>query len=423
MKKILKGARIIDPYSDIDEILDLLIVEDKIAAVEKNIDISEVEIIDLAGKIVTPGLIDMHVHLREPGYEYKEDIESGTRSAAAGGFTAVACMPNTNPPIDNAALIEYIKSRASKIGMVKVFPIGCVSKGMQGKEITEMGDMAKAGAVAFSDDGKPVAESGLMRKALLYSSMFDKVIIDHCEVPSLFENGQINEGAISTRLGLSGIPASAEEIMVARNILLAEELDARVHIAHISTRGSAQLVKRAKEEGIKITCEVTPHHLVLTEDAVLDYNTASKVNPPLRTKDDVKALIDALRDGTIDAIATDHAPHCEDEKDVEFDKASFGILGLETALGIVLTYLVEREKIGINSIIEKMTKGPASILGLAAAGIEAGMPADITVIDPELEWVVDKNKLLSKSKNTPFNGWKLKGKAVMTIVDGKTVYR
>lgn len=422
MKKILKGARVIDPNRKVDEVRDILVVDGSIAAMEKKINISGAQVIDLTGLILTPGLIDMHVHFREPGYEYKEDIETGSRSAAAGGFTTVACMPNTKPPVDNAMMVEYVKSRALKSGLVRVLPIGCVSKGLEGKEIAEMGDMVEAGAVAFSDDGRPVADSSLMRKALMYASMFDRVIIDHCEDPGLFEGGQVNEGYISTLLGLQGIPASAEEIMVARNILLARETGTRVHIAHVSTKGSVELIRRAKAEGVKVTCEATPHHLTLTEEAVVGYDTNAKMNPPLRTKEDVEALLEGLKDGTIDVIATDHAPHSIDEKDVELDKASFGIVGLETSLGIILTHIVGKGKLDLGQAIEKMTIGPARALGIDAGSLTIGKPADITVIDPDLEWTVDKNKFFSKGRNTPFHGWKLKGKAVLTMVGGKIVY-
>lgn len=422
MKTLLKGARLLDPGQNFDAIMDILILDGKIAEIKPDINISDTEIIDLSGKLATPGLIDMHVHFRDPGYEYKEDIESGSMSAAAGGFTAVACMPNTNPPLDNSSLIEYVKSKASKVGKVKVLPIGCVTKGQKGEEITEMGDMARAGAVAFSDDGKPVASASLMRKAMVYAAMFDRLIIDHCEDPSLFEGGQINEGRVSTLLGLMGIPSACEEIMVARDILLAREMKTPVHIAHISTRGSVELVRWAKREGVKVSCEVTPHHLTLTEEAVMDYDTNAKVNPPLRTKEDLEALLEGLKDGTVDAIATDHAPHHIDEKDLEFDKAAFGLIGLETALGVILTKVVGENGIPLNTVIEKMTVGPAKVLGLDMGTLKVGGPADITVIDLEREWTVDKDKFFSKGRNTPFHGFKLKGKAVMTIVDGKSAY-
>jgi len=422
MKKLLKGARVIDPSQNMDAFVDILIVDGRIAEIKQNLDVSDAMIVDLSGMTVTPGLIDMHVHFRDPGYEYKEDIESGSMSAAAGGFTAVACMPNTNPPIDNSALIEYVKAKASKVGKTKVLPIGCVSKGQKGEEIAEMGDMARSGAVAFSDDGRPVASSSLMRKALVYAAMFDRVIIDHCEDTTLFEGGQINEGQVSTLLGLGGIPKACEEIMVARDILLARELKTPVHIAHISTKGSVELVRWAKREGVRVTCEVTPHHLTLTEERVLDYDTNAKVNPPLRTQEDIDALLEGLIDGTIDAIATDHAPHHIDEKDVEFDKAAFGLVGLETALGVVLTNVVRKKGVSLYTVVEKMTAGPAKILGLDMGTLKVGSRADITVIDLDREWTVDKDKFFSKGRNTPFHGYKLKGKAIMTMVDGNIVY-
>ncbi|NLC63683.1 MAG: dihydroorotase [Thermoanaerobacterales bacterium] len=422
MKMILKGAKVIDPASRINDVRDVLVIDGRISAVEKRINISGAFEIDLDGMVLTPGLIDMHVHFREPGFEYKEDIRSGSMSAVAGGFTTVACMPNTNPPIDNAVMIEFIKTRAREAGLARVLPIGCASKGLEGIEITEMGDMAEAGAVAFSDDGKPIADSSLMRKAMMYASMFDRVVIDHCEVPTLFEGGQINEGYISTLLGLAGIPRSSEEIMVARNILLSKETGAPVHIAHVSTRGSVELIRRAKAEGVKITCEVTPHHLILTDEDVRGYDTNKKMNPPLRTREDINSLLGGLKDGTIDVIATDHAPHSEDEKDIEFDKAAFGIVGLETALGLVMTHIAEKGLLTVEEVISKMTSGPAKVLRFDAGSLKIGMPADITIIDPNREWAVDKNMFFSKGKNTPFHGWKLKGKAVLTFVEGNVVY-
>ena len=422
MKKVLKGGRMIDPSQKIDDIKDVLIVDGKIADIKDNIELSEVEKIDISGKILTPGLIDIHVHFREPGYEYKEDIESGSKSAVAGGFTAVACMPNTNPPIDNAALVEFVRNQGLRAGKAKVLPIGCVSKGMKGKEITEMGDMVSSGAVAFSDDGKPVANGSLLRQAMVYAAMFNKVVIDHCEETSLFEGGQINEGYTSTLLGLTGIPKAAEEIMVARNIILAKEMGTRIHIAHVSTKGSVELIRRAKADGVKVTCEVTPHHLILTEEAVQGFDTMAKVNPPLRTAEDVTALISGLKDGTIDAVVTDHAPHHMDEKDVEFDQAAFGLVGLETSLGLMLTHMVSEDKLSMAELIDKMTCGPARVLDLDLGTLKIGSSADITVIDPELMWTVDRNEFVSKARNTPFDGWKLRGKAIMTIVDGELVH-
>ncbi|TYP52478.1 dihydroorotase [Thermosediminibacter litoriperuensis] len=423
MKKLLKGARVLDPARGLDGVMDVLIEGGKISAVDKEVTAGDAEVVDLTGLVLVPGLVDMHVHFRDPGFQYKEDIESGSRSAAAGGFTTVACMPNTNPPVDNAALVSYVISKAERVGLVRVLPVGCVSKGRQGREMAEIGDMAAAGAVAFSDDGKPVADSSLMRRALLYASMFDRVVIDHCEEPALSEGGVMNEGYISTVLGLPGTPRSAEETAVARDIILAGETGARVHIAHVSTRGSVELIRRAKAEGVRVSCEVTPHHLVLTEEVVMGYDTCAKVNPPLRTEEDVEALIEGLKDGTIDAIATDHAPHSEDEKDLEFDRAAFGISGLETALGLVLTCLVTPGKLSLSEAVRKMTREPAGILGVEAGTLKPGSSADITVIDPDREWTVNKYDFLSKGKNTPFHGWKLKGKAVMTFTGGKMVFK
>lgn len=421
MTLILKGARIIDPSQNLDEILDILIENDKIAQIGKNLNISDAKIINLENHIITPGLIDIHTHLREPGYEYKEDIKSGSSSAIAGGFTTICCMPNTNPPLDNAALIKYVKDQGIEANKARVLPIGCVSKGQKGKEMAELGDMANAGAVAFSDDGKPVYDSSLMRKAMLYAQMFDKIIIDHCEEQNLSHLGHVNEGKISVQMGIEGIPSSAEDTMVARNILIAKELDCPVHIAHVSTKTSVELLYQAKAQGIKVSAEATPQHLLLTEEAVKGYNTMAKVNPPLRTNEDVKALQKALADGIIDIIATDHAPHHFDEKDVEFDKAAFGMVGLETALGLVLTHLVGTGKLSLSDMVERMSTAPARLLGLNLGTLAPESPADITVIDPELSWTVDPDKFYSKGKNTPFKDCKLTGKAVMTIVNGKIV--
>lgn len=421
MNLLLKGARVIDPCQNLDGKFDVMVKDGRIAAIEKEIQ-SEREIIDISGMILTPGLVDIHSHFREPGFEYKEDIASGARAAAAGGYTAAACMANTNPPIDNSALVEFVISQGEKADAARVLPIGCVSKQMQGLEMAELGDMALAGAAAFSDDGRPVISGSLMKKAMLYAAMFDKVIVDHCEEPTLFEGGQINEGYTSTLLGLAGIPTASEEIMIARDIALAREYGTRIHIAHISTKGSVEIIRQAKAAGVKISCEVTPHHLTLTEEAVLGYNTMAKVNPPLRTAKDIEALIEGLNDGTIDAIATDHAPHHFDEKDVEFDQAAFGLVGLETSLGLILTHLVTPEKITLNRAIELLTIGPSKVFGLNMGTLATGAPADITIIDPNLEWEVDPTKFLSKSRNTPYTGRKLRGKAVMTIVQGRIVY-
>lgn len=422
MKVLLKGARVLDPSQELDGILDVLIEGERIALIGENLKDKDAKVIDLSGLLLVPGLVDMHVHLRDPGLEYKEDIESGAKSAAAGGFTAVACMPNTVPPVDNAAMVSYITSKAERVGLSRVLPIGCISKGREGRELAEMGEMAMAGAVAFSDDGSCISDASLMRRALMYAGDFGKVVIDHCEDPSLSAGGVMNEGYVSTLLGLPGIPRSAEEVMVARDVILAKETGAPVHIAHVSTKGSVEIIRRAKVEGIPVTCEVAPHHLVLTEDAVMGYNTSAKVNPPLRTEEDVQALIEGLKDGTIDAIASDHAPHSMDEKDVEFDKAAFGISGLETSLGLVLTFLVGPGKLSLEEVVEKMSANPARILKIEGGTLKEGSVADITVIDLNKKWTVESTKFFSKGKNTPFEGWELKGKAVMTMVGGRIVY-
>ncbi|MCF6097782.1 dihydroorotase [Thermovorax subterraneus] len=422
MKVLLKGARVLDPSRGLDGIMDVLIEGERIAMIGENLKDEDAKVIDLSGLLLVPGLVDMHVHLRDPGLEYKEDIESGAKSAAAGGFTAVACMPNTVPPVDNAAMVSYITSKAERAGLSRVLPIGCISKGREGRELAEIGEMASAGAVAFSDDGNCVSDASLMRRALMYAGDFGRVVIEHCEDPTLSAGGVMNEGFLSTLLGLPGIPRSAEEVMVARDVILAKETKVPVHIAHVSTRGSVEIIRRAKAEGIPVTCEVTPHHLVLTEDAVMGYNTNAKVNPPLRTEEDIQALIEGLKDGTIDAIASDHAPHSMDEKDVEFDKAAFGISGLETSLGLILTFLVGPGKLSLKEMVEKMSTNPARILKIEGGTLREGSLADITVIDLKKKWTVESAKFFSKGKNTPFEGWELKGKAVMTIVRGKIVY-
>ncbi|KYO64463.1 dihydroorotase [Thermovenabulum gondwanense] len=423
MKKLFKNARVIDPFQGIDDIFDLLIEGEKIAAIDVNLTISDADVEDLSGKIITPGLIDMHVHFREPGFEKKEDIKTGMLAAAKGGFTAVACMPNTNPPLDNPYLIKYVIDRAKEYDLIRLYPIGCVTKGRLGQELSEIGKMCEQGAVAFSDDGNPISNGALMRRALQYAKGFDKVIIDHCEDLSLSEGGQINEGYMSFKLGLTGIPSSAEEIMVARDVILAKETNSKIHIAHVSTKGSVEIIRRAKESGINVTCEVTPHHLILTEDMVEEYNTFAKVNPPLRTLEDIEALLEGLRDGTIDCIASDHAPHTKEEKEMEFEYAPFGISGIETSLGIIIDRLVSKGIISYAQMVEKMSLNPAKILNINGGRLKKGDYADITIIDPDLEWVVNNKEFLSKGKNTPFNGYKLKGKAIRTIVRGKEIYR
>jgi dihydroorotase len=422
---LLQNARIIDPVNNIDEPGDLLIADGVIRLKGKARSIScpaNGEAIDLQGKWLVPGLIDMHVHLREPGEEYKETIASGTRAAAAGGFTAVACMPNTNPVNDNQSVTSLILTKASAEGSARVYPVGAISKNSKGTELAEYGELKKAGAVAVSDDGRPVANSQLMRRALEYSGNHNLLVISHSEEVSLSENGVMNEGALSTRLGLRGIPTVAEAIMIYRDLALAEYVGRPIHIAHISTRESVDLVRRAKNKGCKVTAETAPHYFSLTEEAIGIYNTRAKMNPPLRSADDMAAIRDGLQDGAIDAIATDHAPHSAMEKDVEFDQAANGIIGLETAVPLTLA-LVRDNILTPARMIELLSVQPARILGVAGGSLSVGNPADITVIDPEKTFVYREEDVVSKSANSPFLGWELTGKAVLTLVAGLITFR
>ncbi|HHU87160.1 MAG: dihydroorotase [Pelotomaculaceae bacterium] len=419
MELLIKGGTVLDPVAGEITGKDILVSGGRIAGTGRDlVPGSAVEVLDASGKLVVPGLIDMHVHLREPGYEAKETIRTGTRAAARGGFTAVACMPNTSPVADTAALIRYILDTAREQGAAHVFPVGSITRGSKGKELAEMGDMRKAGAVAFSDDGMPVANAALMRRGMQYARMLGLPLISHCEDRELSSGGSMHEGYMSTVLGLKGIPASAEEVMVAREILLAEETGCRVHIAHVSTAGSVRLVREAKSRGIAVTAEVTPHHFTLTDEAVTGYNTSTKVNPPLRTAADVAAVKEGLADGTIDVIATDHAPHTVEEKDVEYERAPFGLVGLETAVGLVWTVLVETGVLTPLQAVTKMTLNPAKILNIPRGTLEPGVIADITVIDPDLSWTVDAGLFESKGRNTPFQGMKLKGQAYATVTGG-----
>ena len=423
MRILIKGGRVVDPANNIDKVTDIFIDKGVISEVgdDLGLDGLEMEVIDASGKLVTPGLVDMHCHLRDPGQEYKEDIETGTRAAAMGGITSVACMPNTKPVIDNEAVVTYIKTKAKETGYVNVFPIGAISKGLEGKELAEIGELKFAGAVAVSDDGRPVTDSGLMRRAMEYADMFDMTVISHCEDLSLADGGHMNEGYMSTYLGLRGITRAAEEVMVSRDILIAEATKTAVHIAHVSTRGSVELVRRAKERGVRVTCETCPHYFTLTEKAVDGFNTNAKMNPPLRTDDDVLAIKDGLKDGTIDAIATDHAPHHIDEKNCEFAIALNGIVGFETSLGLSLKYLVKPGILTIGELIEKMSLNPSRILGLSKGTLSRGSAADVTIFDMDKEWTVDVSKLHSKSKNSPYDGFKLYGKPEYVIVGGDIV--
>ena len=425
---LIEGGRIIDPSQGIDGVGNLLITEGKISWLgvgEVSPPRSSYDILHAQGLIVCPGFIDLHCHLREPGFEEKETIASGTRAAARGGFTTICCMPNTDPPLDNQATIEYIEEKATGEGVVRVLPIGCVSKGREGEELAGLEVLASTGVIGFSDDGEPVKNSRLMRQALECSRVLDLPIIDHCEDKTLTEGGVMNEGIIAAKLGLQGMPAVAEEIMVARDLALAQLTGARLHIAHVSTEGSVDLIHRAKEKGIRVTAEVTPHHLTLTEEAVIGHGANAKVNPPLRTKRDIQALIQGLKDNVIGIIATDHAPHTEADKLCEFSKAAFGISGFETTLGSLMD-LVHNGQLGLSTLIAKLTCEPAKIVGNKYGTLgtfSIGAPADVTLFDPDMNWVVDTAVFASKGKNTPLAGSVLKGKVMATISQGKLVYK
>lgn len=421
MRLLIKGGRVIDPANGINEISDILIENGKISKIKAGIASDNCEVIDAADKLVCPGFIDMHVHLREPGFEYKEDIISGTRAAAAGGFTTVCCMPNTEPVIDNGTVASFIREKAGQQGLANVLPIGCISKKQEGNEIAAMGELFEAGCVAVSDDGKPVMNSSVMRNALDYAKMFKMPVLSHCEDVNLSRDGQMHEGYYSTIYGLKGIPAAAEEVMVARDILLAKLTGGHVHICHISTPGSIDLIRRAKAEGVRVTCEVTPHHLTLTDEIVGSYDANTKVNPPLRPFAYVQALREALNDGTIDCIATDHAPHHQESKDCEYILASFGISGLETAIAVIMDYLVNKGILDIEKMVSLFTTGPAKILGLNSGTLSTGTAADLTIIDPNLTKTVNVDEFYSKGKNTPYKGQNLKGWPFMTIRCGKIV--
>ncbi len=422
MKLLLKNARLVDPKSGIDDRRDVLIANGRIERVDRTLPADGATVHDLSGLCICPGFIDMHVHLREPGQEWKETIATGTRAAAAGGFTGVACMPNTQPPIDSRSVVEFVLAQAREHGAVPVYPIGCVSKGQQGVELAEMGDMAVAGARGFSDDGKPVASAGLMRRALEYARIFDLPVIDHCGEPTPTAGAVAHEGAVATRLGLTGWPGVAEDLMVQRDILLAEYTGGAIHVAHMSTGRSAELVRRGKAAGVRVTCEVTPHHLTLTDAAIGGYDTHAKMNPPLREEEDRSALLAAIADGTVDAIATDHAPHHADEKCVEFTQAPFGVVGLETAVSIALDRLVHAGVIDLPRLVQLMSCGPADILRLRKGSLAEGADADVTVLDLERKVVVAPAAFAGKSANTPFGGWALRGGPVMTIAGGRIVH-
>ncbi|MBS3977715.1 MAG: dihydroorotase [Syntrophomonadaceae bacterium] len=421
MELLLKNGRTIDPANKLNKAFDVRVSRGVITEIGPNLPAEKGEqVLDIAGCVVVPGLVDMHVHLREPGFEGKETIHTGTRAAAMGGFTAVAAMPNTHPVVDNQAMVRFVLAKGQNDGLVPVLPIGAITKGSKGEELAEMGEMAEAGAVAFSDDGKTVASSALMRRAMEYSKMWDRPIICHCEDLSLAAEGVMHEGYYSMLLGLKGIPAASEEIMVAREIILAETTGARVHIAHVSTAGAVFLIREAKKRGVKVTAEAAPHHFSLTDRAVEGYDTSTKVNPPLRSEEHVAAVLLGLKDGTLDVIATDHAPHAIEEKDVEYDYAPFGIIGLETAVPLAVTYLIEPGYASWAQVVSLLSINPARILGLSRS-LTVGSSADITVINPQLEKTVDPQTFFSKARNTPFTGKVLRGWPVATIVKGRLV--
>lgn len=421
MTVLLKGGRVMNPAEDFDEIADVLMEDGKIKEIAKDIAAGDADVYDVSGKLVTPGLIDLHVHFREPGQEAKEDFESGSKAAVAGGFTTVATMPNTKPVVDSAALVRSLKKRAEGVAHCHVEIIGAVTKGQEGKELAELGDMIEAGAVAFSDDGHFDPSAKVLLNAYDYLHPFDKVIINHEEETSLVEDGVMNEGHRSAMLGMKGRPTVAEDIAVARDVLLAEYAGARVHVAHMSSARAVDIVRQAKKRGVRVTAEVTPQHLTLTDECVDLYDSSTKINPPLRSKQDRDALLAGLKDGTIDAIVTDHSPHAQEEKDREYMYAPSGFPGLETSLGIMLTDLYQAGKLDLKTIVSKMTWEPAKVLQLSAGTLNVGSPADVTVIDLNQEWTVEAQKFYTKGSHSPFVGRKLKGKAVMTFVDGNLV--
>ncbi len=423
MRLLLKNGRVIDPATETDETLDILIDRGKFIEIKSRIVDKAAKIIDVSRRVVAPGFIDMHTHLRDPGQEDKETIRTGSLAAAKGGFTSVACMPNTIPVNDHRGVTEYILSEAKKKAAINIFPVAAVSRKLEGEELTEMGDLVEAGAVAFSDDGLPVKTSEIMRRALEYTKHLGTPIIDHCEDKSLTQDGVMHEGYYSYLFGLRGMPASAEEIIVARDIILAEKAEAHIHIAHLSVKGAVDLIRDAKKRKVNVTAEVTPHHLLLNDSALENYETNLKVNPPLRSQDDSKSLVEAVKDGTIDAFATDHAPHTVDDKGVEFDKAPFGINGLETAVSLLLDRFVNKNIISLTRFIQMISSSPAQILKLENKGrIIPGADADLTVLNLNREIIVEPDRFKSKSRNTPFQGWKLKGAPEMTIVGGRIVY-
>lgn len=419
MALMLKNARVVDPQIELDEVCDVLVRDGRVVEVGHDLEMPKGVERDLTGRILVPGLVDIHVHLRDPGQEQKEDIASGTRAAAHGGFTAVACMPNTSPTIDTAQIVEYVKARAEQVGTCRVEVVGACTQGLKGETLSEMGDMVAHGACAFTDDGRGVQDSGMMRRVMDYAKQFDRVVMSHCQDEGLVGAGQVNEGAASTRLGLMGWPAAGEEIQIGRDIAVCRLTGCPLHIQHLSTARGLDMVRAAKAEGLPVTCEVTPHHLFLSEDDIgPDYNTSFKVNPPLRTREDCRALIEGVADGTVDAIVTDHAPHCAFEKDREFERAPFGMTGLETSLGLIVTNLVKPGIIGWNRLVELMAVNPRRIIRAERVSLEPGSIADFTVIDPDAAWTVSADDFESKAANSAFIGTELVGRATDVYVGG-----
>ena len=420
MKKLIKNVRLIDPQVNLDRVGDILIEDGTICAVGENLSDAEAEVFDRSGHIAVPGLVDMHVHLREPGFEYKETIESGCAAAAHGGFSGVCSMPNTRPTTDEASVVDFILDQAKKAHHCKVYPSGACTKGLKGEALSDMGDMVAHGVMAFTDDGRGVQDSAMMRRVMDYAKMFGKVVMSHCQDEALVGPGQVNEGAVSTRLGLAGWPAAGEELQIQRDIALSELTGCPIHIQHLTTAKGAEAVRQGKAQGIAVTCEVTPHHVVLTEDDLnTTYDTNLKMNPPLRTKEDAALLIEALQDGTIDCIVTDHAPHAKHEKEREFELAPFGMTGLETCLGVVLTHLVLPGHISYQRMVEVLAINPRKILGIEAVVLAEGNAADITIFDPEVTWKVEAQDFVSKSDNCGFLGFELTGRATDVLMDGE----
>jgi dihydroorotase len=423
VKTLIKGGRVVDPSQDLDQVCDVLIADGRIAQIAASLSVEDAQEIRAAGLVVAPGLVDMHTHLREPGREDEETIETGALAAIAGGFTSIACMPNTEPTIEGEEGVKFVLAKAREADLARVYPIAAISKGLEGRTLAEIGSALKAGAVGVSDDGNSVANSALMRRALEYVKMFDRPVLSHCEDTHLSENGVMNEGRMSTRLGLDGIPNQSEEAIIARDIMLADLAQAKLHLCHVSTGKGLELARGAKTAGLAVTCEVTPHHLTLTDEAVAGYNTNAKMKPPLRSERDMTALRQGIKAGVVDAIASDHAPHSVEEKDQEFNLAPFGVIGLETTLGVACTCLYHERTVSLRTLISLMSTNPARILGIPGGTLKEGSPGDVTVFDLDCEWEVDPSQFKSRSRNTPFSGWKLKGKTVSVLVGGRILMR